>query len=423
MQRSGDAHGRRPRVLRPRSPGGRGRGDGPGRLEGIDLARGLAVLGMFVVHVGLGWTAADGSNAVQPLVSGRAAALFAVLAGVSIALLSGGSSPKSGHAMGVALWRVVVRGLIMLPLGTALTMLGTPVSVILAYYAVFFVLAAPLIEERWRVVAGGAAVLGVVGPLVSFWMRSMVAEGPLRAPVEAVNAYDPLVSWAGDGFVNFLLTGSYPAITWMPFVLAGLAVGRLDLRCVRVRWALVGVGTGVAVLAYAASWAALALLGGRARLEASFTPEAVAHYGGAGSLDAALSEGFAGTVPVGDWAWLLVAAPHSGTPFEVWGAGGVAVAVVGVCLLAAGYLRWVLYPVAAVGALALTTYVGHVLLIWVVEAGVLAGTGLAWVGADLAVSVLVGSLAGATVWRLVVGRGPLEWPLHAVSLWVARRIP
>ncbi|MFC7740325.1 hypothetical protein ACFQXA_04175 [Nocardiopsis composta] len=62
----------------------------------------MAVLGMFVVHVGLGWTLASGDNALYGLASGRSAALFALLAGVSIALLSGGPSPRRARTWG---WR------------------------------------------------------------------------------------------------------------------------------------------------------------------------------------------------------------------------------------------------------------------------------------------------------------------------------
>ncbi|WP_046470558.1 heparan-alpha-glucosaminide N-acetyltransferase domain-containing protein [Allosalinactinospora lopnorensis] len=424
----GAASGRERRGRRHRSPGWwrrRFRAASSGdRLIGIDVARGLAVLGMFVVHVGIGWSLADGGNALLPVVSGRAAALFALLAGVSIALISGGATPKTGGDMGVALWRVVIRGLLMLPLGTLLTMTGVPVAVILAYYAVFFVLAAPLMDERWKIVAGTAAVLGLVGPLVSFYLRGLIQEGPLEGPVAAINSYDPLVAWSGEGIVDFLLTGSYPAITWMPFVLAGLAIGRLDLRSVKVRWALAGVGTAVAALSYTGSWFALNAFGGRERLDSSFDAGYMADQGGAETLDATLREGVAGTVPLNDWAWLLTAAPHSGSPFEVYGAGGVAIAVLGVALLVSHYLRWALYPLASVGALALTTYVGHVLLIWVGEEGWLAGTPLRFVTDNMDWSVLLGALLFATAWRLLVRRrGPLEGPLHGVSMWAAKKIP
>ncbi|GLU48458.1 hypothetical protein [Nocardiopsis ansamitocini] len=393
------------------------------RLVGVDVARGLAVLGMFVVHVGVGWTLADGSNALYPVAAGHSSVLFALLAGVSIALLSGGVHRKVNKDLGVALWRVVVRGLVMLVLGTALTMMGTPVSVILAYYAVFFVLTAMLLTERWQMVAGTAALLGVVGPVVSFVVRGLIEdEGPLFGVVEAINSYDPFVALADEGVVDFLLTGSYPAITWMPFVLAGLAIGRLDLRSVRVRWLLVVSGFAVAGAAYGVSWLAMNVLGGAERLAGGFDPLMGAAYGPAG-LEEVLYEGFGGTVPTTDWVWLLTGAPHSGTPVEVFGSGGLAVAVLGVCLLVAQRLGVLVYPLMAVGALALTTYVGHILVIWVDEQGLVEGTPLSFVSEQLSLTILVGSLVGATAWRALVGRGPLEWPLHAVSSWVATRIP
>ncbi len=56
------------------------------RLVGVDAARGVALLGMVAVHV-LSGEDADGSESLIYLVaSGRSAALFAVLAGVGLAL-------------------------------------------------------------------------------------------------------------------------------------------------------------------------------------------------------------------------------------------------------------------------------------------------------------------------------------------------
>ncbi len=393
----------------------------------MDVARGVAILGMFVVHVGVGWTLSDGSNPLQPVAAGRSAALFALLAGVSIALMSGGRDRKVNKDLGVALWRVVVRAVIMLALGTALTMLGTPVSVILAYYAVLFVFTCMLLTERWGIIAGAAAVLGVVGPIVSFWVRSLIDAGGTPARVVAtVNAYDPFVALADDGVVNFLLTGSYPAITWLPFIFAGLAIGRLDLWDTRVRWRLVALGAGLAAAAYTLSYLAVRVAGVDARLAATVDPDTGAAFGAEG-FDQLFVEGMGGTVPTTDWAWLLVTAPHSGTPLDVYGAGGVAIALLGLCLIvtdALGRASWLVYPLASVGALALTTYVGHILVIWLDENSMLDGTPLSFVSEWLSLTVLVGALLFATLWRLVVKRrGPLEWPLHVVSSWVAKRIP
>ncbi|KOV70535.1 hypothetical protein ADL01_20465 [Streptomyces sp. NRRL WC-3618] len=47
---------------------------------------------------------------------------------------------------------------------------------------------------------------------------------------------DPLARVSGTGgFVELLFTGSHPALTWIPFVFAGMAVARLDLASTAVR--------------------------------------------------------------------------------------------------------------------------------------------------------------------------------------------
>ncbi|MGY2062520.1 heparan-alpha-glucosaminide N-acetyltransferase domain-containing protein, partial [Nocardia gipuzkoensis] len=59
------------------------------RLIGVDAARGLALIGMMAVHV-LPDATDDGDPTWSfTLFGGRASALFAVLAGVSVALLTG----------------------------------------------------------------------------------------------------------------------------------------------------------------------------------------------------------------------------------------------------------------------------------------------------------------------------------------------
>src|SRR6478672_13564809 len=76
----------------------------PGRLRGIDAARGLALLGMMATHV----LPTFGSDAqltptwVGLVFSGRAAALFAVLAGVGLALSTGKERPLQGSELSAA---------------------------------------------------------------------------------------------------------------------------------------------------------------------------------------------------------------------------------------------------------------------------------------------------------------------------------
>ena len=68
------------------------------RLRGVDVARGLAVLGMFGAHL----LVTDDLVWVDPstwtgLVDGRSSVLFALLAGVSVALLTGRTTPRTAR--------------------------------------------------------------------------------------------------------------------------------------------------------------------------------------------------------------------------------------------------------------------------------------------------------------------------------------
>jgi uncharacterized membrane protein YeiB len=150
-----------------------------GRLVGVDLARALAVFGMFAVHVGPFAVDVGGLGGwLLELAEGRSSILFATLAGFSPMLIAGRFEPKTGLAGRQARVRIAIRALVMLVLGTALTMLKTGIAVILAFYGVYFLLALPLIRLRARTLAIIAAVLAVVGPQAAFglkWLRRLAS--------------------------------------------------------------------------------------------------------------------------------------------------------------------------------------------------------------------------------------------------------
>ena len=68
------------------------------RVVGVDVARGLALIGIIAVNVMPSTT--EGGELVPAwiLLAGRAAALFALIAGISVALISGGRRPPAGRA-------------------------------------------------------------------------------------------------------------------------------------------------------------------------------------------------------------------------------------------------------------------------------------------------------------------------------------
>jgi uncharacterized membrane protein len=210
-----------------------------GRLVGVDLARALAVFGMFAVHVAPPAEGVGGFGGwLLGLTEGRASILFATLAGFSLMLIAGRREPKTGLAGRQAKARIVIRAVVLLALGTALTMLKTGILVILAFYGVYFLLALPLTRLRAKTLAIIAALLAVVGPQAAFGLKWLLGE----ATAKSIDAYDPIARLGGDGLLGLLLDGFYPAITWMPFVVAGMAPARLDLAAGVVQRRLAALG-------------------------------------------------------------------------------------------------------------------------------------------------------------------------------------
>jgi uncharacterized membrane protein YeiB len=329
---------------------------------------------MFGAHLSVPPNLAWSPSSWEALVYGRPAALFAVLAGVSIALLSGGAWPASGDDLVRARVRIMVRAAWIFLIGGILELLGTDVLVILGAYAVLFVLALPFLRWSPRRLLVLAGVLMVVTPPVSL-LLAQVAE----VVVEADTAFAPLV-----------LTGAYPALWWWSFVLVGLALGRLDLFARRVRVLLLLAGAAAAVTGYVLGWLSTQLLANGAAFP---EPEDVE-----GRLPGWDEE----RIGQWDWAWLSGAHPHSGTPFWLLASAGVAVAVIAVCLVVAEALPRVAYPVASVGSMALTVYSAHIVALRVFPAEDPSSAGTRWL------FFTIGAIVFAVAWRLLVGRGPLE---------------
>ncbi|GAA0923290.1 DUF418 domain-containing protein [Streptomyces thermoalcalitolerans] len=389
-----------------------------GRLVGVDLARGLAVLGMYAAHVGPDATVGGPVGFLMEMARGRSSALFAVLAGFSLVLITGRPHPRTGRAGRQAVARIVIRAVVLMVLGYALTALDAGVHVILSFYGLLFLVSLPLHRLRAGTLALLAAVQALVLPQVLHVLRRSVEEGNWA---DAVVAKDPLARITGtDGMVELLFTGQYPALTWMPFLLTGMAVARLDLTGAGVRSRLALTGGALALLGYGGSWLALHLV--------PHALSAVAHATGSASVSSAWWSDTAGEpmehTPA---AWLLVAAPHSQTTFSVLGNAGVALVVLAVCLAVAGTmprLTRLAEPVSAVGMTALTAYVLHIVALWFI-ADVLHMTVIEEEGMS-ALPVLLAFVAAAlllaTAWTRRFRRGPLEHVLHAVTR-PAQRVP
>lgn len=374
-----------------------------GRLVGLDLARGVAVFGMYAAHVGPDPSEGGVTGFLMELTHGRSSALFAVLAGVGVVLVTGGPTPRTGRAGRQAVAKLVVRAVLLLGLGTALTMSGTEVEVILAFYGLYFLLVLPLCRLGAGALAMTAAATALVFPQVLYLVQPMVDGDWPTGPD------------GPDGLVWLLVGGTYPALTWVPFVVAGMAVARLDLGAAAVRTRLARAGVALAILGHGGSWLALRLVPGAARAVAASGWET-----GATTTGSAWWSDTAG-YPTGDTpAWLLAASPHSETTLSIVANTGVAITVLVTCLAVAGTsrpARRLAAPAIAVGSMSLTAYVAHIVGIGVLGIEELPGSPL---------TVLVGFVAGAavlaTAWSRRFPRGPLE-SLMATATRCARHVP
>jgi uncharacterized protein len=330
---------------------------------------------MYGAHVGV----TEPFDWAQPgswldVVNGRSSILFAVLAGVSIAIISGGTTPAAGADLRAARIRILVRAVLIFAIGMFLVSLDTRIAIILPMYAVLFVAALPVLRWRPRSLFIAAGVVSVVAPVVVVSISPALQNGGLQnAGLQN-----------GGLLVDLLVTGHYPALIWIAFVLAGLGIGRLDLRLPSIRLGLLAVGAGLAVLGYGAGVAAT---------------QAVA----------------ASTRPVSyDIQQLATVEAHSGSPFEVIGSAGFAIGVIALCLIASAPLRIPLYPVAAVGSMALTAYTAHVVIVYFIGDS-------AFMQPDngLYLWFVLGALVACSIWARLLGRGPLERVLTLVSRFAA----
>ncbi len=360
----------------------------PPRIMGLDVARALAILGMAGAHIGettdFDWFE---PGTWSDVVNGRSSILFAVLAGVSVALMTGRSRLPARERMPEHRLRLVGRGITIFLIGLFLEMLNTPIAVILTLYGLLYVAMIPFLRWRsWQLISAAAA-LAVSGP-------------PLLALLDALTL-DP----RGAG-VDFVLYGHYPITAWLAFALGGVALGRMHLERVRtaVRVLIVGVVLTVAGYGLGAVGNVTGLTGGQERSAAGVRARGWATY--ADALEAA--------DPAAAMLHAVFAVePHAGGTAELVGSGGFALAVIAIALLLARPLRWPLLPFAALGTMPLTAYTTHVVSIFVMAGpgGLFSDDGI-W----LLTSVML--LGAATVWSMFVGQGPLE----RLAAWSADRM-
>lgn len=365
------------------------------RLVGIDVARALAIIGMFASHtLSLSEFDIDAPSTWVTLTQGHSAATFVMLAGLSVALFSGGTRRPSDTELVHTRHTLLVRAVLIFALGALLQMLGTPIVIILIVYAFFFVAALPLLRTAPHRLFLAAAVIAVVMPVVMPLIDAVFRQW--GAPVGSL--------------YGILIDGGFPALTWSCYFLIGMGLGRLDLSSRRVVEQVASWGIALAAGAYLAA-AALSPL--RSALDPHDDAPAP------GSLWAQSV-----VTPDGTFGWstdnlvaLLGAGPYSSTPFNLIGSAGISLLVIAFCLLLFPTpTRWNA-PLRATGRLALTNYSAHIVALFALYHLMPADEeeNVAWMGVGTWAAFTVAAILGSTLWLRYHERGPLEGMIADIS--------
>lgn len=378
------------------------------RVIGIDVARGFAVVGMICVHT-MPSSYKDGNATWAWLMfSGKSAPLFAMLAGISLAFMTGGRRPHAGIQGQRSRVSIAVRALVLFVLGATVNTLTDPAPEdILPYYGLLFLFAIPFTTLRIRHLLISAVSFATFGPVVMYLALKCMGADFLSNP-----SFIDLFENPGLAFVTLLLTGTYPALIWMSYICLGMALGRMKLVERSIQWGILGAGVGLiafsAILSDLLVWWLPTHDILVAATESSDVEEMLINYSVYG--------GGMGTLPTDHPLWLAVNGPHLNTPLsEMYGAGFTLVAAGGLSLLAAKATK-LFYPLAVMGTMTLTLYVAHCVLLeplFVQDIVPLTRE------QGLAVQ-LICAMAFAAGWKYFFSQGPLEKPVSVISKRVAK---
>lgn len=339
--------------------------DAPGRITGLDTARAVAILGMIATHI-FPLLQSEPNGAISPTwvgasLTGVSSALFVVLAGVGLTLLTKNTSDVFTSRVHLSL-----RALALVVIGLLLGNAGSNVAIILVHYGVLFFLAMCCIQLSSRVLTITAVSWLILAPLLhGVLTRFMQLQaGGTTAYVENwrlwtsptlfdVMQQPALMLW------DIFFTGYYPVISFFGYVLLGMAIGRTNMH----KWSTGAklLGTGMVTYIVCRGFGAWLLTNTAfANRIAHTTGVPVEQLPAMSATGASINTDLAMGTP----HWYGLAVPHSGAPLDIYSTAGAAMAVIGFFLLVTriSLVRKLLVPLSATGMIALTAYVIHVIV-------------------------------------------------------------
>ena len=176
------------------------------RIVGLDLARSLAIIGMIILHMAsLVWS-------TKVILSGLPAALFAIVAGVTMMLIGKNYSVQT-------LLRLIARGAIITLIGLALLPVGGQIQVVLVAMGITMM------------------VVSWVPPLNVWWKLALFFVAAIASTVH---------------YAPFTLPQVYPLLAYIAYFLAGMLLYEVYIRSSRAaaQWVSTGIATVVAAAGF-----------------------------------------------------------------------------------------------------------------------------------------------------------------------------
>ncbi|MFT7559502.1 MAG: hypothetical protein ACI93R_001413 [Flavobacteriales bacterium] len=353
------------------------------RIEGFDVARAFAVFGMVFVNFKIVVGANSGTNLYYCIsfLEGRASAVFVVLAGVGLSLMSASSSVNSRIDSGSASIvsginsirvNIIKRAVLLIFLGLLFSLVWP--ADILHFYGVYFLFAAVFIYAKNRTL-----VLVAVLSMCIFVVLLFTFDYEQGWNFSDLSYLD---FWTVEGMLRHVFfNGFHPVFPWITFVIVGMILGRMDLAHSRLRRKILFTALAVWVLIELSSKAVL-----------SFAAD------------------IEGLDP--EYLSILSTAMMPPMPQYIVAAASLAVAFICLCVEISQIfsVNKLVKGIGSTGQLALTLYAAHV----VVGMGIMQAVGILdsqsiYASVFCALAFNVCSIVFAHYWLRNFSQGPLEW--------------
>lgn len=350
------------------------------RIIGLDIARAFAIFGMMCVNYKVIFNQDlvkyASVKSILALLEGRAAAVFLILAGIGIGLMTQKGYVSNNKKLRKRNQAIILkRVLFLFVIGFAFYFLWGWDADILHYYGVYMLLIIPLLY-------------GSKKQLINVFLMVMVFSFLMQILLNYESGWDfstlkYLDINSGLGFIrNTFFNGFHPVFPWFAFMIIGLLISRYNIRDLKVQKMSFKIGLLLASITEVLSFLLLVI----------FKHTEVAVY-------------FFDTKPMNPSVLYVIAS------------SGWAIAFISIMLiLSSRYTEnKVLDICAKTGQLALSHYIAH---FTIVLAAFDLFDGLAYKNeifvVVLSIVVFIGMIIFSNIWLKHFKRGPLEWMMRSL---------